>query len=145
MYINLIQAQNQKSFRNRFLRSWSQLKGENEEGILRLSLSPCGKYLVSVHFSGKVCLWAAQSLKLQTHWKHDQQVCFFFCKCIMFLFKISDMAGLDWHWVKGFLSRKNENENKHEMTSLEYDLTTFCKKLVDQSKIRTLHKSIFTN
>ncbi|XP_053405478.1 NBAS subunit of NRZ tethering complex-like [Mercenaria mercenaria] len=71
---DLSRAQSQKSLRKRFkLFNWSRLRGEIQEGMFRLSLSPCRKYVVSVHFSGKVCLWAVPSLKLIRSWKQEEQ------------------------------------------------------------------------
>ncbi|KAM4694417.1 NBAS subunit of NRZ tethering complex [Discoglossus pictus] len=51
----------------------SSRHGTEQDGIFKMSLSPDGKLLAAVHFSGRLTIWDVPSLKLQGDWSQDEQ------------------------------------------------------------------------
>ena len=71
-----LQSQKPRSLVKRLrLPSLKYFKKENQDGVFKMSLSPTGKYLAVVHFSGKFSLWIMPALKLMKMWSHAEQVC----------------------------------------------------------------------
>ncbi|XP_060044395.1 NBAS subunit of NRZ tethering complex [Erinaceus europaeus] len=46
---------------------------QEQDGIFKMSLSPDGSLLATIHFSGKLSIWAVPSLKLQGEWAQSEQ------------------------------------------------------------------------
>ncbi|XP_041419496.1 neuroblastoma-amplified sequence isoform X4 [Xenopus laevis] len=51
----------------------SHRHGTEQDGIFKMSLSPDGKLLSAIHFSGKLTIWNIPSLKLQGDWAQNEQ------------------------------------------------------------------------
>ncbi|KAG8445664.1 hypothetical protein GDO86_010443 [Hymenochirus boettgeri] len=47
--------------------------GTEQDGIFKMSLSPDGKLLAAIHFSGKLTIWNVPSMKLQGEWTQNEQ------------------------------------------------------------------------
>uniref|UniRef100_A0A4W3IP51 NBAS subunit of NRZ tethering complex n=1 Tax=Callorhinchus milii TaxID=7868 RepID=A0A4W3IP51_CALMI len=48
-------------------------QGSEQDGVFKMTLSPDGKLLVVIHFSGQLTLWEIPSLKQQKEWRQDLQ------------------------------------------------------------------------
>ncbi|XP_056284464.1 NBAS subunit of NRZ tethering complex isoform X2 [Pseudoliparis swirei] len=48
-------------------------KGDEKDGVFRMSLSPDGSLLAVIHFSGRLSLWDVPSLRQRATWSQDQQ------------------------------------------------------------------------
>ncbi|XP_037384398.1 NBAS subunit of NRZ tethering complex [Talpa occidentalis] len=48
-------------------------QGQEQDGIFKMSLSPDGTSLATIHFSGKLSIWAIPSLKQQGEWNQSEQ------------------------------------------------------------------------
>jgi len=46
---------------------------ESEDGVFKMSLSPGGKYLTTLHYSGKISTWSTPALKLLKSWTEADQ------------------------------------------------------------------------
>ncbi|KAG9494612.1 hypothetical protein GDO78_002120 [Eleutherodactylus coqui] len=51
----------------------SNRHGTEQDGIFKMSLSPDGKLLAAVHYSGKLSIWEIPSLRLQGAWPQSDQ------------------------------------------------------------------------
>ncbi|XP_053317315.1 NBAS subunit of NRZ tethering complex [Spea bombifrons] len=47
--------------------------GTEQDGIFKMSLSPDGKLLAAIHFSGKLTIWEVPSMRLQGCWSQCEQ------------------------------------------------------------------------
>lgn len=66
-----MKAQAQRSFTRRLkLNVWRR---ESEDGVFEMSLSPGGKYLTTLHYSGKVCTWGTPGLQPLKSWRESEQ------------------------------------------------------------------------
>uniref|UniRef100_A0A8C7YVQ8 NBAS subunit of NRZ tethering complex n=1 Tax=Oryzias sinensis TaxID=183150 RepID=A0A8C7YVQ8_9TELE len=48
-------------------------QGDEKDGVFRMSLSPDGRLLAVIHFSGRLSVWDIPSFKQRASWKQDQQ------------------------------------------------------------------------
>ncbi|XP_073905302.1 NBAS subunit of NRZ tethering complex isoform X2 [Castor canadensis] len=48
-------------------------QGHEQDGVFKMSLSPDGSLLATIHFSGKLSIWAVPSLKQQGSWDQNEQ------------------------------------------------------------------------
>uniref|UniRef100_A0A8C6MLY0 NBAS subunit of NRZ tethering complex n=1 Tax=Nothobranchius furzeri TaxID=105023 RepID=A0A8C6MLY0_NOTFU len=48
-------------------------RGDEKDGVFRMSLSPDGRLLAVIHFSGRLSLWDVPSLKQRVTWSQEEQ------------------------------------------------------------------------
>ncbi|WAR01028.1 NBAS-like protein, partial [Mya arenaria] len=67
---DLNKAQGKKRFKMPLLR---RLRGVTQDGVLKASISPMGDHLCTLHFSGKLGVWALPGLHLIKAWAPQEQ------------------------------------------------------------------------